>query len=101
LNVALLEALPAPPANADNFWTLEVTSVEGDPIDDAEVVAVPFMVDHGHGSPSQVGVALGEGRYELGPLYHFMPGFWEIAVKISAPGEDETATTFAFCVPPG
>jgi hypothetical protein len=100
IDVALIEASPAPPANADNFWTIELSSEGGGPVEGAEVVAVPFMIDHGHGAPSQVATAVGAGRYELGPLNLFMPGYWEVTLTIVPDGEEESSVVFGFCVPP-
>lgn len=99
-DVTLVEASPAPPANADNFWTLDLAGEDGEAVDDAEIVAVPFMIDHGHGAPSQLATAVSNGRYELGPLDLFMPGYWEVTLTISANEEDASSVVFAFCVPP-
>lgn len=100
LDLALVSATPAVPSNTDNFWTIALTDAELTPVDDATIVAVPFMVDHGHGAAPQVAVAIGEGRYELGPLTLTMPGFWEVTLELTRPDGEKTSAVYAICVQP-
>jgi hypothetical protein len=98
LNVALVSASPEVPSNTDNFWTVALTNADGQPIDDATIVAVPYMVDHGHGTAPQLGVATGEGRYDLGPVTLTMPGFWEITLELTLADGAKTSAIYPICV---
>jgi len=98
VEVALVEALPAPPELFDNRWIIRVTDAAGAPVTNAAVGAAAFMPDHAHGSTkTPVIAALEDGRYDISPLHFMMPGLWEIDITVQAP-EGPDQVTFAFCV---
>jgi hypothetical protein len=100
LSVALVSATPEVPSNTDNFWTVALADADLLPVDDATIVAVPYMVDHGHGTAPQLAMPMGEGRYELGPITLTMPGFWEITLEVTLADGTKTSAIYAICAEP-
>jgi hypothetical protein len=100
LTIELVAAMPAQPSNRDNFWRLSLTDSQNSPVDDATVVAVPYMVDHGHSAAAQLAVPLGDGLYDLGPLTLTMPGYWEITLEITLAEGEKTSAAYDVCVEP-
>jgi hypothetical protein len=98
LSVELVSATPAVPSNTDNFWTLALADADMSPVDDATIVAVPYMVDHGHGTAPQLATPMGEGRYELGPITLTMPGFWEVTLEVTLADGAKTSVIYPICV---
>jgi hypothetical protein len=99
-SIALVAATPEVPVNSDNFWTLALTDADEEPIDGATIVAVPYMVDHGHGTAPQLAVGMGDGQYELGPVTLTMPGFWEVTLEVTLEDGAETSAIYAICAEP-
>ena len=95
--VQLTDAEPAPPAQADNFWTLQLTDAEQQPALGVSIVAVPYMVDHQHGTAPQIATERGDGQYELGPLALTMSGLWEITLQLTLADGSETSVVYSFC----
>ena len=101
LTVEIVSADPAPPANTDtNSWMLKLSGVGGTPVEGATIIGAPFMVDHGHGAANQIASEVGGGRYKLGPLALKMAGLWQVTLKITPAGGQETPVVFSFCIPP-
>lgn len=100
LIISLVSATPEVPSNTDNFWTLALADADDEPVDDATIVAVPYMVDHGHGTAPQLATSLGDGQYELGPLTLTMPGFWEVTLEVTLPEGEKTSAVYAICAEP-
>lgn len=102
LTVAVVSAEPAPPANSyTNKWTLAVTDATNEaPMLGALVVAAPYMVDHGHGAPNVIGTEVGEGAYLIDPLSLKMNGLWDVTLKVTPSGGEESRVVFSFCVQP-
>lgn len=98
LSVELVSATPEVPSNTDNFWTVALADADMNPVDAATIVAVPYMVDHGHGTAPQLATAMGEGRYELGPITLTMPGFWEVTLEVTLADGAKTSAIYAICV---
>jgi YtkA-like len=102
LQFTLRDAVPAPPIRGDNTWVIEVasTGVAGAPVDGADIVATPFMPDHGHPSAKTVKIeAMPEaGQYQLSPVNFWMPGLWETTLEVTSPGGND-AVVFRFCIP--
>lgn len=99
--VRLLEAMPGPPDRGDNTWTFQLADASGAMMDGATLLVRPFMPEHGHGSTPAEFTAefLGaEGKYRVGPVNFFMPGLWELTVKVTPAGLSEQTVKFAFCV---
>ena len=98
--VSLESADPAPPANsADNVWTLRVTNVAGELVEHAELIAAPYMVDHGHGAPNQLASEIEPGLYSVSPLALQMSGLWEVTIRVvPEDGGPESRVLFSFCI---
>lgn len=98
--VRLVEATPGPPDRGDNTWMFEVSDASGTPMEPDAITVKPWMPDHGHGTtPSRfTPAAAGQpGRYQLGPMNFFMPGFWIVTLTIERAGQADEVT-FSFCV---
>jgi hypothetical protein len=102
LVITLTSAEPAPPANSyANKWTLGVTdAVAAEPVPGVFMVAAPYMVDHGHGAPNAIATEIGDGSYLVDPLSLKMNGLWDITIKATPAGGEETRAVFSFCVEP-
>lgn len=99
LALVMVSIEPDPAVVGDNSWQIEL-SLDGEPLPDvAEAIRVsPSMPDHGHGSPVSVGITdLGEGAYRLQPVNTFMPGFWEIEVRVDS-DIAEGSVQFGVCI---
>jgi hypothetical protein len=97
--LTLLDSNPAPPNKGDNVWTVEVTDPAGLPVPAITVQTVPFMPDHGHGTPIvPVVTDQGDGVYLIDPVNLFMPGFWEIELTATDDDQDLDTVTFNFCI---
>jgi hypothetical protein len=101
LSLSVVEVTPSRPIAGDNAWTVQLSDGDGPVSGVADQVFVSlFMPDHGHGSPTVVGVAeVSEGIYELSPVNLFMPGYWEVSVEV--PLDDPASPSvveFGICV---
>jgi MYXO-CTERM domain-containing protein len=96
--LAMLEFSPDPAVVGDNSWLIELTDEEGQSLTDiaSSIFVTPFMPDHGHGTPVEVGVTEeDEGQYLLAPVNTFMPGLWQITVDVEL---ESSAAQFQFSV---
>jgi hypothetical protein len=95
-----VSASPAPPIKGDNTWVLDITDLNGGPLADSTITALPMMPDHGHGTPiDAVVTALADaGRYEVTPVNLFMTGYWQITFDITLAGGEQDSLMFGFCV---
>ncbi len=78
--------------NRIHTWTLEVRTLDGQPVEQAVIAVDGDMPQHGHGLPTRPRVSrnLGEGRYEVEGMKFNMPGWWIVNFKIEGPsGADE------------
>ena len=100
IRVAIVDSEPAPPqVEVYNKLRVRVTDTSGAPMDDVTVVIDTFMPEHRHGVTVPIKVTpLGNGEYELNPLYMFMGGFWEISVIVKQGSVETDRVKFAFCV---
>jgi hypothetical protein len=103
LDFKLMTADPAPPARDDNTWTVQISSMTGGVVGQGvagmQLQVTPFMPDHQHGTPIQVGITdKGGGTYELSPVNLWMPGLWQTTIQ-AASGSGSDAAVFAFCIP--
>lgn len=90
---------PEPPARNNNEWTMALSD-GGAPWTDAVVTAVPFMPAHAHGAGVDVVVTPdGAGNYALTPLRLWMPGLWEVTVRATGGGRNESVV-FRPCIRP-
>jgi YtkA-like len=93
----LVSSDPAPPADETNVLTLQVLDASGQPVTGATVTAVPTMPLMSHGTSTVTVTPNADGSYTLQPVYLFMAGLWEIAIKASSGGQTDT-TSYYFCV---
>ena len=99
LSLRLDEASPTPPDLGDNDWTLTVLDADGLPAAGCVLTAIPWMVDHGHGSnepASEATDAAGAAFIEAIDL--IMPGYWAIAVEAECDDGTTDRVQFDFCV---
>jgi hypothetical protein len=100
IEVALVEAEPAPPDRVDNSWVISTTKADGEPVEGAELTLNAQMPDHGHGSPREpVVTELGDGEYRAEPIALFMPGYWTVEVSVRLGDEPGESVQFGFCIP--
>ena len=109
ISVAIVSSTPAPPRRNQNVWQIEVRNAT-DLLDNATLQVVPCMPDHQHGTPFTPSITpmSDSGRYEIDPVYMFMPGYWQIRIGIEGLVEvekdcktkiDETqAIAFGVCI---
>lgn len=74
--------------NRIHSWLLHIDTVDGQPLENAEIIVDGGMPAHAHGLPTQPRVVanLGEGNYRLEGMRFHMPGSWEITITIEANG---------------
>jgi hypothetical protein len=101
----LVSSDPAPPASETNTWVLQILDSAGNPVDGITGTAVATMPLMSHGTTPIGWTPGGGGSYTLTPLYFFMAGLWEVAIKVQsggATGQGQPAQTdsvsFYFCV---
>jgi hypothetical protein len=99
IQIALVEARPAPPVRFDNSWDLEVRDAAGVPVSVTTLGVVPFMPDHGHGTPEPPLPVPGAetGTFSMGPFDLWMPGIWELRFSVDREGTVSLAT-MSFCL---
>jgi hypothetical protein len=103
LDFKLMQADPAPPARDDNTWTVQISAMSGATVGQGvagmSLSVTPFMPDHQHGTPIQVGITdKGGGTYELSPVNLWMPGLWQTTIQASG-GSASDQAVFSFCIP--
>jgi hypothetical protein len=100
-DVTLVSSVPAPPERYDNTWVLRVRDPEDALVTDAELVVVPLMIEHGHGSNRDAIVTNhGDGTYTAERVNFMMPGAWDTTVRVEdAEGTLLDRVTFTFCIP--
>jgi hypothetical protein len=100
VKVAIVDADPAPPqAEVRGMWRVRLTDMNGVPLDAVSVVVDTYMPLHKHSSTvSNTVEPLGQGEYEIKPLYLFMSGVWEITVIVYQGDLELDRVKFSFCV---
>ncbi|HVH97254.1 MAG TPA: FixH family protein [Enhygromyxa sp.] len=100
LTVSFVAADPAPPIKGDNTWTLAIADVEGQPLSNLTITAVPWMPDHDHGTPVEATATATEnpGEFVVTPVNLFMSGLWEVTLDIELQDGPSDQVVFAFCV---
>jgi hypothetical protein len=99
LKVSLVDAMPGPPAENENVWTIKVTDANGDPVDGATISMKPWMPDMGHGSSvTPVIAAMSGGMYQVTVIDLIMPGIWTNTFTIKAGSAPATTAVFTFCI---
>jgi hypothetical protein len=100
VRASFVSADPAPLIKGDNTWVLDFTDLNGAPLADLTLVAIPMMPDHNHGTPvNAIVTPLAEpGRYEITPVNLFMTGYWETTINVTLAGGEQDSLMFGFCV---
>ena len=100
LEFKLVSSDPAPPSRGDNRWIVQLSTMTAPvmPVSGAAMTVTPFMPDHQHVSGETVIVTptATAGEYQLDPVNLFMPGLWEITLRVTGATEDRAV--FRFCL---
>ncbi len=100
VKVRYVSSSPAPPAEGDNAWTVQLLDASGAPLGEGAVTKVqPFMPDHGHGTmvvPSMSAMDA-DGRVEVSAIDFRMPGVWTLTFTVETAGQIDAAT-FGICI---
>ena len=97
LKFVLVQSEPGPPIKGNNTWTMKLTDLSGAPVTGATFKVKPFMPYHGHGT-SVVPIVTAKGEsYEIGPLYLYMRGIWQVTLDAKTATQSDTAV-FSFCI---
>lgn len=98
--VELMDAEPAPPQKRTNVWMIHLSDAQAAHLSGVDVRVTPRMPEHGHGSTEQTAVTdLGDGMYELNPVFLHMAGYWVIEISVTQGGQTDTAE-YEFCITP-
>jgi hypothetical protein len=93
----LVSSDPAPPANDNNTWIVQLLDASGKPVTDATFTAKATMPTMTHGTTPVTIMSNGDGTYTFTPLYFFMAGLWQVAITATS-GSQKDTTSFYFCV---
>jgi hypothetical protein len=100
IEVKYVSSTPAPPAEGDNSWTVQLMDDSGTPLSDGAVTEVkPWMPDHGHGTqvePSMSDMDT-DGMVDVDNIDFRMPGVWTLTFTVETGGQVDTAT-FNVCI---
>jgi hypothetical protein len=72
--------------NQLHSWTLQLTTADGKPVEDASITVAGSMPAHAHGMPTQPQVTanLGGGSYKVEGMQFQMGGEWEVTFSITS-----------------
>jgi hypothetical protein len=93
----LVSSDPAPPADDNNIWVVQLLDAGGQPVTDATFKALATMPTMTHGTTPVTITSNGDGTYTFTPLYFFMAGLWQVAITATS-GSQKDTTSFYFCV---
>jgi hypothetical protein len=106
----LVSAVPAPPDLDGNVWTLKIVDKNGASPPLSQVVVFPYMPLMGHGSDQTPTVTSNaDGTFTATDIYLFMPGYWQMTVKVAEPSDADVIinpatvpivdqAAFSFCI---
>lgn len=100
VRVRYVSSTPAPPAEGDNTWTVQLTDTSDTPLADGAVTEVkPWMPDHGHGTTVEPTMSDmdGESMVDVNDIDFRMPGVWTLTFTVETGGQIDTAT-FNVCI---
>lgn len=82
--LTIVQKRPQDTERGENTWTLQLLGADGAAAAGEEVALRPFMPAHGHATnpPEILGTEATPGRYEVGPFNLFMPGEWQLTVRV-------------------
>jgi YtkA-like len=101
LAVKVVAAMPEEPERYINDWTVELSSLDGSPAPDAEIVrGQTFMPIHGHDGRVQPQMtALSEpGQFQVDRLNFTMRGPWEVRLWLRSGSVASDYVVFNVCV---
>ena len=100
LNFVLQASDPAPPIKGTNSWTVKVLDAKtGMPVSAANLMVMPFMPDHGHGTSIVPTVTAQPDDYKIDNVYLFMAGLWRVTIQVTTTdGHNNDAANFLFCI---
>ena len=100
LGVVLHQLAPEPAEKGDNTWTVRVKTTAGADVTGAVVTVKPLMPLHGHGTTPAEFMATepSPGQYQVGPFNLFMPGTWNVPVRVQRTGMPDVEVTFHACI---
>ncbi len=81
-----------------NDWTVTVTDPEGAPVLDGALVVTSYMPDHAHSGPPAVGVARGDGAFEIAPLILPMPALYSITLTLTLDSGAQESVAVPLCM---
>jgi hypothetical protein len=92
-NVVIRPELDPIALNQIHNWIVQVTTKEGQPLENAQISVSGDMPEHEHGLPSAPGMteALGNGEYQLDGFKFTMPGWWVVEISITANNQTDIA----------
>jgi hypothetical protein len=94
----LVSSSPAPPADEQNTWVVQVLDANGQPVTGATLSSVtPTMPLMSHGTSTPTIVANGDGTFNVSNVYLFMAGLWEVTMSAKN-GTQVDSASFFFCV---
>jgi hypothetical protein len=89
---AYVPSVSPPPINQLHTWKVRVTTLSGEPVENATIGVDGDMPQHGHGLPTQPQVThyLGDGTYLVEGMKFQMGGWWVVDLTIDANGQSDT-----------
>jgi hypothetical protein len=100
LQVRYVSSSPAPPAEGDNQWTVQLLDMAGAPLTTGAMTKVkPWMPDHGHGTTivPTMSAMDADGMVDVTDIDFRMPGVWTLTFTAETGGKVDTAT-FGVCI---
>lgn len=101
VRATLMDATPAPPARYINNWNLQFEMTGDGSLVDVDILVLPFMPDHEHGSATPIIQGAGEalGSVDFADIDLFMVGYWDVHFDLTAAdGSWSDRVSFGFCV---
>lgn len=94
IQISYQSALQPIAINKMHHWIIEIKTLDGFAVEDANVQVTGGMPEHNHGLPTspQVTEHLGDGRYRVEGMRFHMNGQWEIKISVKRDGLDELVT---------
>lgn len=80
--------------NTLHAWTIHLETLDGQPLEGAQIKVDGGMPQHGHGLPTQPKVTryLGQGDYLVEGMKFNMPGWWVLSFEVTAGGQTDKVT---------
>lgn len=94
LRIGFASRLVPIPTNKIHRWVARVTTLEGKPVETAQITVDGGMPQHDHGLPTRPEVTryLGDGEYLVEGMKFHMAGSWTVRFHITVAGVTEVAT---------